>query len=342
MKDIILSKISKSNRRRKITAEMIQSLVLGRRVSSTICANYLSGTAKKESKIKHVERFYAKGYLDQDSAIDLLFNRLDSGFHLLSLDRTNWEYGKVDINALALYSCSGELSGLLNLELLDNKGGNSNFEDRKRVLEPVIRRLSSNKISGLLCDREFFSFEFVDYLVEHDVPFVIRIKENLGFIQPLIKALKCATKTLRNQNIGCFNGKVIKLDLSAKKLKDEYLLTVSYKVPNPLKLYRRRWAIESFFKSIKTGGFNIEDTNITNKQRLQSLFLLCAIAYLMCSILGIFRHKNVRPIKFKKTLKCYQFSFFRYGLDWITELIFQRFNSLIFNSYDLPALHYVR
>lgn len=94
MKHLILSKISKSNRHRKITIEMIQSLVLGRKVSSTISANCLSGNAKKESKIKQVERFYAMGYLDQDSAINLLFNMLDSGLHLLILDRTNREYGK--------------------------------------------------------------------------------------------------------------------------------------------------------------------------------------------------------------------------------------------------------
>ncbi len=89
----------------------------------------------------------------------------------------------------------------------------------------------------------------------------------------------------------------------------------SDKVHNPLQLYRKRWEIECFFKKLKTAGFNLESTNLKDSNRLKSLILLCAMAHLVCTLLGIFRHNNIRAIKFKRTLNCYQFSFFRYGLD---------------------------
>jgi transposase len=330
----ILNELNKSTKHTRMVAEMVKALMLGRKVSSTSCANYLSGTATKESKIRHVERFYSKEYLKQDTAISTLGNQFKGEKILLSMDRTNWEYGKSDINALIVYGCDKITSSMLNIELLDNKGGNSNFKNRKLVLDPVIAQLGSNRISALLCDREFFSFEFIRYLISKDIPFVIRLKENLTFVQELIRSLKFTAKTVKNQVIGRFKKENLIVDLSAKKLADEYLIVASYKVDSPLALYRKRWDIECFFKSIKTAGFNIEDTHLTRLTRLKSLFLLCAIAYLACSMIGRWRHNNRAPIKFKKTLNCYQFSFFRYGLDWITELIFSAANHLISNNFQ--------
>jgi len=101
-----------------------------------------------------------------------------------------------------------------------------------------LKRLNG-KISVLLCDREFFSFEFVNYLIETNTPFVIRIKQNLKFIKALKEDLRCVALTHRNVMIGKFKDKELHLDLSGKKLGSEYLLTVSYKVHNPLKEYRK-------------------------------------------------------------------------------------------------------
>lgn len=325
MTDIILKYLDKSIKRNMATAEIIKGLTLSRNVSSTRCANYFSGNAKKHSKIKRIERFYANNYLNENEAVRFLNACMGSGTNILSLDRTNWEHGNNDINALVVYGLNDRTSGMLNLKLLDNNGGNSNCNDRVEVLQPVIEQIGADNIKALLCDREFFSFEFAHYLMEANVPFVIRVKKNLNFIQALIAALGSTAITWHNQVIGTFKGKEMRLDISAKKLKDEYLLTVSFGVANPLKLYRRRWGIESFFKSIKSAGFNVENTHITRIDRLRSLFLLCGMAYAICETMGRIRHQYIEQIKFKATLGCFQFSFFRYGLDWITELIFKNF-----------------
>jgi hypothetical protein len=331
---MILQCFDKSNKRNIATAEMVKGLILSRSVSSTKCANFLSGCAQKSSKIKRIERYYARNYLNTDTAVRFLNKQFNSTQSIFCLDRTNWQHGSKDINALVLYGLNNTVSSMLNIKLLDNKGGNSNFDDRVEVLEPVIQEVKHNNIMALLGDREFFSFKFVHYLVTRDIPFVIRIKENLHFIQPIIKALKGTAKTWRNQLIGKFAGQEIRLDVAAKKLKDEYLLTVSYKVDNPLKTYRKRWAIECFFKAIKSSGFNVETTCLKHNDRLRALLYLCAMAYVICRKLGMFRHKYLAKMKFKKTLNCFQFSYFRYGLDWITELIYNAFNTL--DCQDMP------
>lgn len=300
---------------------MVQSLIISRKVSSGCCAIHFPGDADIGSKIRRVERFYSDDYLSTSTAIDFLSHFKSSEKSLLIMDRTNWKYGNTDINYIAVYGIEGNKQSLMNVGLLDNNGGSSSFEDRKSVIEPVIERLGVEKVEALLVDREFFSFEFISYLLKMSIPFVIRIKENLRFIQPLLRKLKFTSKILRNQLIGTFDDQDIRVDLSGKKLRDEYLLLLSFKVHNPLAVYRKRWEIECFFKKIKTAGFNIESTHMKDYKRLKSLILLCAMAHLICTLLGIFRHRYIRPMKFKKTLQCFQFSFFRYGLDWITELI---------------------
>ena len=59
------------------TAEILQGMILSNNVSSTKCANYIGGDAKKDSKIKRVERFYAKGYLGE-----ALFGRVGASLNL--------------------------------------------------------------------------------------------------------------------------------------------------------------------------------------------------------------------------------------------------------------------
>ena len=321
MKVKILSSLKESSRRNSTIADMVQSIIISRNVSSTACALHFLGKADIGSKIRRVERFYERNYLNTRTAIDFLLKFKVSDKCLLIIDRTNWQYGDTKVNYLVIYGVDENRQSLMNVELLDNKGGSSNFEDRKLVIEPVISQLGQEKVEALLCDREFFSLRFVSYLLEKGLPFVIRIKENLHFIQPLLKRLKTTSKTLRTQLIGKFEEKNIVVDLAGKKLKNEYLLLVSFQVHNPLQLYRKRWEIECFFKKMKTAGFNLENTHLRDSKRLKSLILLCAMAHLICTLFGIFRHYSIRAMKFKKTLNCYQFSFFRYGLDWITELI---------------------
>ncbi|MEM6339386.1 MAG: transposase [Pseudomonadota bacterium] len=216
-----------------------------------------------------------------------------------------------------MYGVGFEVASMINLKLLENSCGNSKFNDRKEILNSVIEFIKS-KNAILLCDREFFSFKFTHYLISLDIPFVIRIKQSLNCAKEITKNLNGLRKTIKNMFVGKYKGKKLYLDVSAKKIKGDYLIVVSYQVSNPVKTYRKRWKIECFFKCLKTAGFNVENTKITILKRLQTLFLLCGMAYVFCIKIGLWIHHNFEKMKFKKTLNCYQFSFFRYGLDWVT------------------------
>ncbi|MBQ8265390.1 MAG: transposase [Bacteroides sp.] len=44
------------------------------------------------------------------------------------------------------------------------------------------------------------------------------------------------------------------------------------KPENTVSSYKERWQIETAFKAMKTSGFNIEDTHLTDIDRIERLF----------------------------------------------------------------------
>ena len=58
------------------------------------------------------------------------------------------------------------------------KRGNSNTEERKKIIEEFIEIFGIEKIKALTADREFIGKEWFEWLKEKKIPFVIRVKSN--------------------------------------------------------------------------------------------------------------------------------------------------------------------
>lgn len=338
MKEILYESFTFRNSEVDLAIDQIYGITQCRRTSSTALASYLRGDIDPDSKNRAIERFRQKASLQIEEYLEVLRKLFERGLKregerlqrkkkglqkvVLSFDRTNWEYGGTSINAFVAFASGKNISAMVALKMLDNKGGNSNSDDRIDLAMEVIQRYGKERIDVLLGDREFFSVKFTNWLLMQDIPFVIRVRENLNFLQEYFKQrIKKEGRTFKNVLIGVYNGKELRCDLSIKKLADEWLIVVSHKVKNPLQVYRKRWGIESFFRMLKTGGFNIEDTKITLPERLCILLLMCGIAHIICVAIGIYWHENIKPIRWKYKDECYEFSFFRYGVDRLRTLL---------------------
>ena len=65
-----------------------------------------------------------------------------------------------------------------------------------------------------------------------------------------------------------------------KKGVAEFQIIVSFNKPEEAQeLYKERWQIETAFKALKTSGFNIEDTHLTDVDRIEKLFALALVAF---------------------------------------------------------------
>ena len=61
-------------------------------------------------------------------------------------------------------------------------------------------------------------------------------------------------------------------------------------------LYKLRWSIECTFSSLKSRGFDLERTGITQPKRLERLFGLTILAWISVLRVGIWLHE-VKPIR---------------------------------------------
>lgn len=250
----------------------------------------------------------------------------------LSLDRTNWRYGKADINFLVLSVCVlGTAIPLYWIEL-DSKG-NSNTQERRQVIEMFLADFEAEKIEYIVADREFIGTEWFTYLTESGINFVIRIKRSMllemnGSTVNAGKLFKGVShgEALTNQII------IDKLELVAQATRstdNELVIVVSNNLPEPdlLAVYAKRWRIECLFAQLKSRGFNFEDTHFTIKNRVGNLLKLLVISFAICYLIGLVAAK-ANPILIKKHGRKLK-SFFRYGYDLLIKALNSNFKKAI-------------
>ena len=61
-----------------------------------------------------------------------------------------------------------------------------------------------------------------------------------------------------------------------------------------MEYFKQRWQIETLFRGLKSSGFNIEDTHVTDLERLGKLFSLTMIAFVWCyNFVQFFDENNI-------------------------------------------------
>src|SRR5262249_13916040 len=96
---------------------------------------------------------------------------------VITIDRTNWKFGKKDINILTLGIAYKGVAFPLIWMILDKKG-NSNTAERKALMEEYIKLFGTASILYLCADREFIGKKWFNYLRRNKIDFRIRIKES--------------------------------------------------------------------------------------------------------------------------------------------------------------------
>ena len=275
-------------------AVLIAGLVQSRTVNLSHLAVHLPGPARAASKHRRLQRFFQFVRLDQEVAARLVVRMLDlERSTYLALDRTNWKLGSRDINILVLVlaivtavsacrccspSCRTKAAPIRALRIA--------------LMRRYLALFGAASIRCLLADREFIGVEWMDFLNQNNIPFVIRVRIDMtvtledGRVWSLATLLR--RKRARQGKVICqgrINGTAGSMrqpvHLVAKRLGNGEWLIVATNRPDPnqaLNDYRRRWGIECLFGDAKTRGLNIEDTHITNPEKLASLIVIVMLA----------------------------------------------------------------
>lgn len=277
-------------------------------------AAYVSTSASTDSIRRRFYRFFQHVTLEPTVSARWLVNllSLDDKPWTLVLDRTNWDFGKTPINILMISVMYRGLGIPLMWSLLPNRG-NSRMPDRIDLLDKLIKAFPKARIARVMGDREFVGRAWIDWLCDNKIDFILRFKENQyverdGYLTESISDLAAELKAGETRVITHWrqlnqdsDAKRNHIKLIIMRLKSGELLALVC-TGNPYKAlaeYRNRWTIECLFASLKTRGFNLEQTHLRQPQKLSTLLAILAMAVAMSIKTGM-AVERLRPIKSKK------------------------------------------
>jgi hypothetical protein len=315
----------------KFLVLFIGSLIKVQSVSYSLLAEGFDNPIELSSNMRRIQRFFAKFELNSDMISGFLFRLLPNHpTYALTLDRTNWRFGKTNINILMIGVICGGTSIPLCWTLLGNKCGNSNQKERIALIENFIRLFGADKIAYIVADREFMSRHWSQFLINKKIKFYFRIRANLVVTlkkeltvkaSSLFKQLGLKTVLIMHKSVEITGCEVYLTGMKYKnsKGKVEFLIIASYeRTKDAMACYKKRWQIETMFKALKTAGFNLESTHLTDYKRLNQLLMILAIAFAWAYKVGIYKNEEIKPIRIKNHGRP-EYGFFKYGLKWLAQ-----------------------
>ena len=309
---------------------MVLAMIAVRTVNLVdIACAFGGGQTKALSNYRRLQRFFSSfdfSYAEVASFLFGLFACEDKVY--LSMDRTNWQWGKSPINILMLSLVYKGTAIPIHWSMVKSKG-NSNTKTRIELIDRFIQQFGSECVAGLLCDREFVGKEWFQYLKRVNMAFYIRIKNNTLTTNSRGQSVDVWTLFLglshRQERVLSGARKVhgIEVFLVGVRCDDGEQLIVASLQENPqaIPVYRLRWEVETLFSCLKGRGFRFEDTHMTEPDRIKKLVAVLAIAFAWSHRVGEWRHDGKEPIKVKKHGRLAK-SLFRHGLDFIREMLF--------------------
>lgn len=300
---------------------LILALIQARTANLKLLSLHFLNASKASSSYRRIQRFLKELVIDYKEVARLNYRLFNLDKVTITLDRTNWKWGKKNINIFMLGATHRGIAIPLFWQLLD-KRGNSNFSERKSLVSQFLATFGKDKIVHLLADREFVGNDWFKWLDDNDIKFCIRIKRNfkvpnhygqLVQVHELFRHLS-PNETFRNARIITLGN--CRVRLFARKTKDnDYLIiaTNDLALADAVTIYAKRWEIETLFSCFKGRGFRLEETHLTDTEKMSKLLVVVSLAFCWAYRVGEWQNQK-KPIKLKNHRRKTN-SLFRVGLD---------------------------
>lgn len=329
------TKLIKHKTRQEFLVELIKGVIKSRSVIFSEIADKVDRDIKTSSIERRIQDFFQKVNFDYENLALFLLSFIHHNQLELSIDRTEWDFGKTQINILCVVVSIGKMGVPLYFELLDNNSGNSNWEDRIKLLKTLIKVIGKERIRILLMDREFIGHKWLSWLKQEKIPFCVRVPKHHSILMA-DGTRKTAVELL--EGVGsCWSNVVVDhvvVNLSITVGTDgDLLYLIGTEPAKTLKAwYKKRWTIEVFFQSLKGRGFDLEKSNLRCLTKYRKLFAVVAMAYTICWATGI-EHGRKEPVK-RKNHGYPQYSVFRRGLNLIREFMKRNINPFFYQTIE--------
>lgn len=321
---LLSNNINANAARLKCLSFLVSAILQHRTVNLVILSTSDDGKdVSNETRYRRLQDFFLNATLCFQSIGSFILSRIPKPpeGYTLAMDRTNWQFGCKHINFLVISVVAGSASVPVVWKVLPKKTkcGNSNTAQRKAITNRLLKILPAKNIYVLTLDREFIGKEWLKYLEKKGVGYIARIKSNTSISDQNAATLAKSSKynvTGKQMIYG------LKLFFACKPMgkgaRSEQLLIVSnrFQGKQALELYRKRWGIERLFGHLKLQGFDLEATHMTSAPKLDKLFAVLAIAFLVSFAWGC----QIRNSKKQESAQSKRKSLFRIGLEDILRM----------------------
>ena len=308
-------------------AQFILGLMRGRSCNLYRVAEEFQSKAQEESSYRRIKRFFEKYTYCYEQLGKLILHWLNLTNYTLCMDRTNWQFGSQHINYLVVSIAWQGASIPIVWTCLDKSGGNSNADERIAIMERVLRLIPAKKIDGLLADREFIGHEWFDWLDKQGIVCRLRIKDNTSVMGSGGKPIKAVQLfwNIKLYQIVTWHSKRkvsgVNMYIGARRSVDGLLIVVATKKPETMvEDYYKRWSIETLFGCLKSRGFDLESTHMTNLDRMDKLMGILALAFTWCLLVGHWSYGDAKQLPLNKHGRPAK-ALFRLGLDILRRVL---------------------
>ena len=310
--------------RLKCLCFLVSALLHHRTVNLVILSTSDDGKdASNETRYRRLQDFFLNAKLCFQSIGRFIISRIPNPpeGYTLAMDRTNWKFGRADINFLVISVVAGTVSILLVWKVLPKKTkrGSSNTGQRKALTNRLLKIVPGKAIYVLTMDREFIGHQWFKWLDGKRIAYIARIKSNTQVSDQHASALAIAKKY---KLIGRQKAFGLELFFACKPMfkgaRAEHLLLLSnrFQGKEALRLYRKRRGIERLFWHLKQKGFDLESTHMTSAPKLDKLFAVLALGFLVSFAWGC----QIRHLKQQYSKQSKSKSLFRLGLEDILRI----------------------
>jgi len=308
-------------------AKFLIALIEVRTLNLAEVANVFAGSAKQQSHYKPIQRFLRFFELPYHE-VAVFVARLVGvpSPWVLTLDRTDWYFGDTPLNVMVLGIAHKGAAFPVLWHVLEKKGC-SDTSERIALLDEFLAVFGVTAIRYLCADREFIGTEWFSYLVRRQIDCRIRVRPNTQLTTrrgTRVAASRLFANRRMGQAVELAGARRLwgrEVYVSGMRLAGGDLLVVvaPHESPQMIAEYAVRWEIETLFGCLKTRGFRLEQTHLTDPERLRKLVALLALAFSWAHVVGEWL-TQAQPLKTKKHGRL-QRSIFRHGLDHLRRIL---------------------